>query len=505
MICNASTQSFWLDEIGYTIGIINNNGILGITKALLELGGILPLYFYIEVFFYDVMPFGERFLLLPSIFYVILGTIFLYFTAKKLLNENFAFFAICASSLSTLLILHCGWELRPYALYFCCSALSVNTYLMRLMTEKTSKRITHTIYYSLSVLVLAYTHFFGVLLIIYYGISDIVLVIFKRIRLNTLFLSYTFPALLILAWCGLTLIYTKTSLSFFWPDVPTISDVINCFRFLFSGSKLSFFCFAIASAFCAQMIVACVRHNESSFLAIYFCHTFFAIIWLVGIIFIYSRYINPSGSIFVHRYFIGIVPHILLLTAYGMYLVCTSLIFTAEDSNKVIVAPLIFICVYALSFYDNYRNAYYINLDIRQPYRQSAETLQKIDKVFTNDAIVIIPAYHSYIAYAWVDYYFKKRYFRIPNNIAICFPNIKKHARVYNHAPGLDGAIILVYRNGKRIQSSVMTKHELDQYKYAFVLDYHYPISQPLSTSLLKDFRISGGIPRLLMTYFEKN
>ena len=65
-------------------------------------------------------------------------------------------------------------------------------------------------------------------------------------------------------------------------------------------------------------------------------------------VYVYSRYINPLGSIFVNRYFIAILPAFIVISAIGADIICSFVrdkcLFIFNRPKERIMINIIFVC-----------------------------------------------------------------------------------------------------------------------------------------------------------------
>lgn len=182
--------------------------------------------------------------------------------------------------------------------------------------------------------------------------------------------------------------------------------------------------------------------------------TLSSIAWVIGITFIYSKFINPNGSIYVARYFFAIIPHTVLILAFGIKSIGELFKRSEWAKNKIKISAcfaafLVLVCI------ANYTSAIIHITSPRQAFRESAEYLAANESVYADDALVVTASSGT----AWIEYYFVKRGFTIPDNVAA----------------GRTANLTLLVKNGE-LASSPFTLDDLLAYEkvyYAYQgLDY---------------------------------
>ncbi|MCL2080056.1 MAG: glycosyltransferase family 39 protein [Oscillospiraceae bacterium] len=407
MILYSQTQSFWVDELDWTIGKIANKSFAEITKQLLEDGYNMPLYYYVLSILYPLAPYGEGYLLSLSIAAILLGIIFLYFAARQIGGERLGFIALCIASVSGTLMTQGAWELRPYAFYFCFSALTLLFYAKRLAKETWGNIVG----YGIAMILLLYTHWFGAIMLVFYGLGDLFLCIRKKVHIRCI-ISYAMAIAAVIPWFISILIFVKYDPGEYWVDIPSSASLLATFYYLLSNHKLTLFMAAFSSVILFAALFLKLRERRWNQTLFFLAQTLFCCAWVVGVVFVYSRYINPGGSIYYDRYFFALVPHAVLLAALGAGFVIDYIV--KNSSMRFSHGIAIFLAIIAAIGYSSYTISANSVMRIKEPFRELSDYFLQSDDTYSDDTLIVI----STGGEAWVEYYFLKRGFDAPLNIA---------------------------------------------------------------------------------------
>jgi len=452
MLAFASKQSFWLDELDWTIGIISGKAIFNgrlftpMFQILLEQGYNLPLYYIIMKPLYELLPYGETFLLIPSILFVIAGIVIMGKAGKITGGIDIGFFAVCIAVSSTTLIIYGGWELRPYSITFCFSSLALLMYIKRLKTE-TNKNI---LLYGVSLVLLLYCHWFGSILALFYAFTDLCLYFRKKISLKCIF-AYILAGILFLPWFLMMIFHLVSDLSSYWSRIPSVIEPIKTVSWLLSNTWL--YCLLFGIGF-ILILLRNIRANKKETPGVSRIWLFMGIgiIWTILPVYIYSRFINQSGSFYVQRYFFVILPHIFLINAYGFsetFYTLQHSFFMTVNKKKLLYCTVI--ALFCLTFFQNYQKAYSNRSSTREPYREAAEYLSKDNHTVSRDSLIICSG-----GSAWIEYYFNKRGFSIPANVAV----------------GRSTTLQFI-GNGQYMQPILLSDEDISKYDYLYLFEVH--------------------------------
>lgn len=446
---NSTSQSFWYDELA-SIGFVRSGiSLKEMFQTYLYAENNLPLYSIILYFTYRIMPYGEQFLLIPSILFCIGGIIFLAAVMHKISGGyRNPFIVLCLGCASNALIWQGAWEIRCYSMVFFLSTVTLYAYVCKYLYPNTR----HDVLYCVSVLFFLWTHWFACILLALYGIVDLIMVIRKKVSFKKLL--YYIPGLIIyIPWFLISFYNRKAEFDNFWADVPTWKNMLWTVLFLLSGRRVLWYICLITCA--VVLIIDFFKLIRGKLFAnltdILWLVIIIAIAWVIGIIFIYSYFINPEGSLYVERYFMVIAPHILLITAYGISFIVQFADKTANMKLNIKLRNLFSIaikaCICVLLAYCLvlcYKEEY---IAIRKPfeeYEAVADYLIEEKGIWDEKSLFI--GSNKYCALdGFIDYYFNKRGYEPPANIIDGGVHEKEETRFYLNYTQIDSEELLCY------------------------------------------------------------
>jgi len=185
-------ESIWLDE---------GQSIYYASKPLIDIFNLdepnPPLYIIILSFFVRIFGISEFWVRLPSVIFGGLSVLLMYFLAKKIFNERIGLIASLILAFSAYNIYY-SQEARMYSLLVFLSLLSMYFFINYLQNDN----MNNSIYFLISTILLLYSHYFSMLIVLVQNIFLIILFRKKYGRLkrwlavqSLIFIAYL-PALI---------------------------------------------------------------------------------------------------------------------------------------------------------------------------------------------------------------------------------------------------------------------------------------------------------------------
>lgn len=423
---NGNCQSFWADEMA-SVGFVRNGlSIPQVLNTYLYRENNLPMYPMILYVFYRIMPYGEKYLLIPSILFCMAGVVVLAASAYRLKGKRAGFIALCMGTSSSILLWQAAWEIRCYAMAFFLSALVFYTFIGKYrMPDR-----RHMVFFSVAVAFCFWTHWFACILLFFYGVADLLMAVLRKISWKHL-LCYVPGCLLFFPWLFASFYYKSWGLENYWSAVPQWKDMFWTVLFYLNGNRILWYLCLFTGGLLVVRALLTLRKPDSEDKTNVMLSAFCVVIvgWVIGIVFVFSRYIRPESGLFVQRYFTVVQPHILLITTLGLDgipdLADRFLPRWGFRAAYTAVALLL-----AAAFVICYRDSYKSIRKPMEPYREAADYLIQ-DGGIWEENVLFTGSNEFCMLDGFVHYYIEKRGYEPPAHIVDSKVHGEQETRFY--------------------------------------------------------------------------
>jgi MFS family permease len=388
MMSLAGKQSLWLDDL-IQITISQRSTFSDIINGIYNMDSAPPLFGLLAAVWFKIAPYGTAFLKLPSEIAVTVGVFICGLAGERIRNVRTGFICAILAATSSTVLYDAGMSFRAYGLFFMLSSLAILLYVSRYKhIEKETKWILAGM--SLTFTLLVYTHYFGILMLAGFFLADIFLLVKRKIHW-IYFIPYFVVILLYWPWLfyGLIPCFIKTKT--FWPSTPNWRDLNDTIKYLGNGNVIICLLYLLGVFTIAYTGIILIIKGKFSFEKHYvYVALFFTFSFVIMITYFYSVFINPKGSIYVSRYFLGIICIYYLLAACGFDRMCYLVSKTMDRSSRriatVAIISIITILISAITYGDFYRKVH----SIHEPWEQTAEWLMAQEDIYHKNVLVVI-------------------------------------------------------------------------------------------------------------------
>ena len=448
--------SFWLDEL--TQIFVIKYGFFDVVKHCLTMWDATPPLFGLCAWvWYRIAPFGEMWLLLISIIPVSVAVYIMGLIGEKLGGKYCGFLAAVLLAFSPTVWNFAAFEFRAYSFVVLFSTLSLFFHIKK---AQNNEQRGYIIAYSISLLCLAMSHYFGMLLCGMFFLADIYLYSLKKISWKSVF-SYILPGAVAFIW--LCLLYI-TTLSHRRPeeimthDIPNTKKIIELLKFLSGIYPLSFYLFLLG----VVCVLACIylkKSHEIKWGGVYQRISLGIVSAVILLLYVYGNYINQKATMWQGRYFLILIPFVILLSAFGV-----TKIFSSGESLRLRAAVLLIAIIIAgncISVGASY--------GVIQPYREAADWLYtQSSTIFDPKTITITTGVRHDV---WVAHYVSRKGRRDPI-----------------HA----------------ISQWMIDEEKLLSYDRVYLQYSHLWLFKPLETALNNHYTLEQDLPNIQMKVYVK-
>ena len=451
MIFAQGNHVLWLDELDWSIGIVDNGNLIEVYNRVLGTGENLPLFYILLFFLRSVFKITNIWVLtlLTATIFTIFGIIGIYkiinsfFDKKNSIVSSFLIFT------SYPIISMCAWQFRPYGMLLCFSVWTLYFYLKRIKEENWKNIILYAVF----MILLMNSHWYGVLMSVIYAFIDLILFLKKKISIKCI-VSYLAALIIFLPSFIKLLLLHRGDIGTYGVEYLNLGMLIIVLAFV-SGEQLSYllvFLLAVLLAF-----IRIIRKKEN----LYFNIIYISSILLIIVTCVYSI-LNKNGGIVRGRYFAVIIPHAIIIMSWFIkgiiekthknpYVWPTILVFTILFAIYGVCK-----CYYFSVIKPNYYDPGY--------YQSASEYLQKQEDIYDDDTVIIC----SY-GKTWVYQYWIEENKKLPSNIIVVDP--LKYPNQMDMAEQSIDKFEYVVKDGKLVDGKKV--NDFDKYNTIYYLEQY--------------------------------
>ena len=315
MVIHAEDTGFWYDEFAQICFSGLNQTIL---DSLLITDPTPPLFNVLANIWYDLVPYGERWLLLLPQLGMACGVYVCALWGEMLGGKRAGIWTGMLVGFSQMVIEQCGFEFRGYGFYLMFSALAL--YLHgRLLAE--GKQATPGLYaaFCAALTGLLYSHVFGALIFAGIGSIDVFLILRRKAPKKRL-LPFVIAGLVYLPW----VLYFLTSAGQLtaqaevnWMSAPTLWDVVKLIAYLCGNHIVVCGLFAAGSLAVLLQVCRAFKNRRCPTELLQKMVPFVVSAFVILLAFLYGSLRAQYASLWVKRYFTGLFPCCAAVCALG--------------------------------------------------------------------------------------------------------------------------------------------------------------------------------------------
>lgn len=404
MLFGITNKEFWYDEMAIIGFMRSGTSFAQMVGYYLNIeASNLPLYQIIVSIFYKLFPPAELYVLIPSMLFTIVGVVLVVMLTDKMSGRIAAYTVLLLSVVSTTIITRMGILLRAYSLMFFGTIASLYCIFLIKENEKRLWYILETV----SLFLLVYSHYFGTLMFGMLGVFTLLGCILKKCKLRCL-IPYVIDSILFAPWFLLAMKTRVKTVDNFWIEKPSLKSVAETIGYLLGGNYIACALWGVASVVC--MILFIKRKEYLSYKTVVVVLP----VVVIGIIFVFSY---VMGSLYENRYFIILLPEILLTI--GMFF--QEIVNKFKENkfgNLCIILEMVCIGIIMIGMFGRCygdAGARYVR------FAGAANYIVQEGDIENNNTLLVIRDYDavdSVTSMGWYDYYLHRRGYDA-NNIEI--------------------------------------------------------------------------------------
>ncbi len=329
-------QSIWLDEI-HTMNESNpEKGFFELYDIIVSGEQMPPFYFYSVYFLFKIFGYSTLVVRLYSAMIGVLGVLGVFLLGREMFNRKTGLVAAALLAVNYF-HLYYSQEARPYIFLFLFTTLSFYT-LLRYIKKPGIKQ---AIVYGIMCALMIWSHFFGLLtLFAQYALLGLLLIFCKKENRTRIFLNSLLSGLItiILFIPAIKILVNVAAIKEFWIPKPTLDVYTLIFREFFGNSEIIL---AFLGVFSMLYFIRLFNEKDTplTYEGIVGNRNIFGFIilaiWISVVLLIPLVKSYLSIPMIISRYFISVLPAIILIIAVGI----------SEFRNKIVSTGIIIMYV----------------------------------------------------------------------------------------------------------------------------------------------------------------
>lgn len=395
MVHYADRVSLWFDElsqIGFTNGTIKE--AIGYCLEMKDFAP--PLTDVCSTIWYHIAPYGEAWLLLPTILLSAFSIFVTGLICERLHGKYCGILAAIMLSFSVTLWSNAAYEYRSYAYLIFFSTLTYYCHMRRIEGEK-----LFSFLFSVSLVGLAMSHYFGMIACTFFFFADLYLLFRKQLKVKN-GIVYLLPGGIAAFWMmavfAITMQYKKPEDLASWYTVPGFSHVRSALRFLSGNFEVAYW---ILLAGIAIILTDIIHRDKEQFdlKTFYLRLSAIEIVGTFALLLIYGNFINAKASMWQSRYFFGLLPHVIILSSSALYR------FITIARDRLTAQRALCLCM-TFAFGLNCLSVISTSDSETYPYREAADWIYKQNNyIFNKDTLVIMVFGSDFSMEGYDEYY----------------------------------------------------------------------------------------------------
>ncbi|WP_298139569.1 glycosyltransferase family 39 protein [Flavobacterium sp.] len=313
-------QSIWLDEI-HTMNEANPNvGFFDLYDIIMAGEQMPPLYFYSLYFLFKIFGYTTFVARVYSAFVGVISVFSIFLLGKEIFNKKTGIFAALIITINPF-HLYYSQDARPYMFLFLFTTLAFY-YLIKFIKNNNQKS---AILYGLASALMIYSHFFGLFVLFTQYLLMLFFIIISKTENRKKFFINSFLSgviTLILFIPAIKIFIKVTQIKEFWIPAPTLDVYTLIFKEFFGNSELVL---TLIGLLIFVYFIKLFKEKDSkvSYESIIENKTIFSFIilipWIVIVTLIPLIRSYLSIPMIISRYFITVLPAVILIIAIAFY------------------------------------------------------------------------------------------------------------------------------------------------------------------------------------------